>query len=341
MQRTDPLAGRPGIAVERLAGAQQLDRHDPLEPVDRLERHQRRGHPHRDVVLLVVGGRDAVDADRVCERPQLGDQRRGRVLHDHVAARGAGIVGQERGQAAVEARRQQPERPPLGDRAEIGEREAERVERDRQRLAVEVAGRDHLGRVVEHQRVVGDRVEVGEHQLARRTAAPRARRRGPAPRSAASTRPGAAPSPGRAVRLEPCSAARDVGRDSLLCPASGRRRCTRGVERRQRARAGRRSSPPRRDRPRPAGRPTRTLSSAPIALMKCVPLISARPSLLSSSSGSRPSAARASAPLTSVAVGRERLALAQQRQERVRRGRQIAARAQRAGARARAARSRR
>ena len=46
---------------------------------------QRGGHAHADVVLLVRGGRNRVDAGRVRQRLQLRGDRRGRHLRQHVA----------------------------------------------------------------------------------------------------------------------------------------------------------------------------------------------------------------------------------------------------------------
>ncbi len=160
-QRAGP--GRELVRAREVGGlrrAQQLDGEDAPHPLDGLPCHERACHPHRDVVLLVVGRRDRIDADRVGERAQLAHERGGGVLGDHQAAARTRVAGQERRQPLVEARREQAERPPLGEGGEVGERQAQRVEPQRERLAVEVAGRDDARRVADEDGVVGDRVEV-------------------------------------------------------------------------------------------------------------------------------------------------------------------------------------
>ena len=79
---------------------------------------------------------------------------------------------EERRQAAVQARIHEQRGPPLADRAELGEGQLREVERERDRLAVEVAaaddapaaGRERVRRgdaaAREDERVVGRRVEL-------------------------------------------------------------------------------------------------------------------------------------------------------------------------------------
>ena len=99
--------------------------------------------PHRDVVLLVRRGRDRVGRRRVGKDLVLGRERRGRVLEDHHPRVEATRGGEERWQAPVEARIDEERDPPLGDRAQFGDRELREIERERDRLAVEVAAADH------------------------------------------------------------------------------------------------------------------------------------------------------------------------------------------------------
>ena len=59
----------------------------------------------------------------------------------------------------------QPVDGPFDDVGDLGQRDAEKVRRERQRLAVEVAAGDHLALVGEHQRVVGGGVDLDGHDL--------------------------------------------------------------------------------------------------------------------------------------------------------------------------------
>ena len=164
--------------------------------------------------------------------------------------------------------------------------------------------------VVEHERVVGDRVEVGDDELgeeAKALAGGAVHLGGAAQRvgvlQPARARARRAPP---AIRPEPVSAAAMLAALRALAGQRAQRVHAR-IERRQGSaqRVDRGRGDERRSRPA-AGRPGPP-RSAPTALMKWVPLISARPSLLSSSSGSEPSARSASAPVDDVAVGVERM----------------------------------
>ena len=181
---------------------------------------------------------------------------------------------------------------------------------------------DHLQRILEHQWVVGHGVEVGVHQLGEEAVALAG---GAVDLGRATQRVGVleAADPGPAVRADPDSAAAMLA--ALVCwPRRSRRRCTRGSN------AG--------SAPRSASTvvaatmstasssaATRTLSRAPMALMKCVPLISASPSLLSSSRGSTPEPAQDLGARDHAALRIECLALADQRQKGVSGRRQVAA----------------
>jgi hypothetical protein len=99
------------------------------------------------------------------EHLALVDERGGGVLGDHQARRQPGVRGQERRQAGV-ARRQQGVDAALGEARELGQREREVVERQRQRLAVEVAAGEDLPVGGEHERVVCHRVELALERAA-------------------------------------------------------------------------------------------------------------------------------------------------------------------------------
>ncbi|GAO23902.1 hypothetical protein ALISP_3722 [Alicycliphilus sp. B1] len=70
---------------------------------------------------------------------------RGRDLGDHEARIHPALAHQEGGQAR-EARVQQQRQAPLGDRADLGQRQRDNVGREGHGLGVEVAARDDLPR---------------------------------------------------------------------------------------------------------------------------------------------------------------------------------------------------
>ena len=158
--------------VERLRRDEQLDRQDPLDVAGDRPRVAGRDRAHRDVVLLVGARRDRVDRRRMREDLVLGHQGGRGVLVDHHPGVDPRRGRQERRQPAVEPRVDEQRGPPLADRAELGERDLGEVEREGDRLAVEVAAADHppaAGRdrvdigdaaAGEHERVVGRRVEL-------------------------------------------------------------------------------------------------------------------------------------------------------------------------------------
>ena len=118
------------------------------------------GVAHRHVILLAGARRDRVDRRRMAQHLVLRDERRGDVLRDHEAAVQPAVGREERRQAVGEVRVDEPLDAPLGDARELGDRHRERVERERERLAVEVAVRDERVVVDEHERIVGRRVEL-------------------------------------------------------------------------------------------------------------------------------------------------------------------------------------
>ena len=114
---------------------------------------------HRDVILLVGGGRDRVDARRMRHLLVLGHERRGRHLRDHEAGVEAGFRGEEGrqpGQGGID----QHGDPTLGERADLAQGQGDHVGGEGHRLGMEVAARDHLARVGEDERVVGDAVRL-------------------------------------------------------------------------------------------------------------------------------------------------------------------------------------
>ena len=156
----DPGPGAKRSAeVDALRRAQRLDRHHLLGPIDRLSQVERRRGAHAHVVLLVGAGRDAVDRCRMGQRLQLVHQGRRRVVGDHQPALDARPLGEEGRQAGREMRIHEACGPPLGDRRQLRDGHRGVVERQCQRLAVEVAAADHLSRR-EDEWVVGRRVDL-------------------------------------------------------------------------------------------------------------------------------------------------------------------------------------
>jgi hypothetical protein len=151
--------GHVGPKVQRLRGGEHLDRQHVPHVADHLAQLAHRGPAHRDVVLLVAGGRDGVDAAGVREHLVLADQRRRRVLRDHEPGVRARVARQEGRQAAGERRVEHPVGAPLGDAGELRHRHREHVAGERQRLAVEVAGGHDLPVRHDH-RVVDHRAEL-------------------------------------------------------------------------------------------------------------------------------------------------------------------------------------
>ena len=173
---------RAGAGLERreeldgLRRSEQLDRERSLGVGDHLPRLQARGVAHRHVVLLAGARRDRVHRRRMAQRLVLRHERGRHVLRDHEAGVEPAVGGEERRQAVAEVRVDEPLDATLRDVRQLGDRHRERVERERERLAVEVAGRDEQLVLDEHERVVGRRVQLGRdgvldvvEQVARRS----------------------------------------------------------------------------------------------------------------------------------------------------------------------------
>ena len=127
--------------LDALRRGQQLDAEDVRGVVDHRLQPARGEGRHRHVVLLVGAGRQAVDAGRMRQRLVLARQRRRGHVGDHEAAVQARVGGEERRQAR-HAGVDQHRDAPLGDRADLGDRDRHRVGGQRHRLGVEVAARD-------------------------------------------------------------------------------------------------------------------------------------------------------------------------------------------------------
>ena len=142
------------VELDPLARAHELDRDDVRGAVDDLARLERGPRPHRVEVLHAGRGRHRAGAGRVREHLALVDERGLRVLRDH-QARGEPRVRREEAREPGVARREQRVGAALGERRELAQREPEVIERERERLPVEVAAR--AGLAVVRERAAGCR----------------------------------------------------------------------------------------------------------------------------------------------------------------------------------------
>ena len=175
--------------VDALRGGEQLDRDDRRG----VARHRRQARAPRTVAMLTwsswfaeVGSESTLT--RVRERLVLGRERRGGDLRDHEARVDAAVLDQERRQAR-QVRVDQQRDAPLGERADLGDREREVVGGEGHRLGVEVAAREHVARC--RRTRAGCRTRRWLRSAARRgvRAAGRGTRPSPAAGSAGSTGP--------------------------------------------------------------------------------------------------------------------------------------------------------
>ena len=185
--------------------------------------------------------------------------------------------------------------PPLGDVGQLGDRDLGVVHHQRDRLAVEVAGGDHRVVVGKDQRIVGDRVDLARQHFGR--VAQRVARRAVHLRHAAQ-RVGVLDLVAVGVRRVDRRVGRDLParwRRSPRRPDAAAHRRDARVERRPRSLERLERHRRRRCRRRSRVRAHRDTASAPIAVIACVPLISASPSFASSVTGARPTSASAPA----------------------------------------------
>ena len=103
---------------------------------------ERRSRTHRDVIFATGRGRDRVDARGMREHLVLADERRGDVLREHEATIQSAVRREECGKTAGERGVDESLGATLRDVRELRDRHRQRVEGERERLAVEVAVRD-------------------------------------------------------------------------------------------------------------------------------------------------------------------------------------------------------
>jgi hypothetical protein len=178
--RPAPARSRPpgGRRAPPPAGS-ELDGNDAAGVLEDLGRATGRGRAHGDVVLLVLAGGDRVHGRGPAERLVLADEGGGGRLREHHAEVRAVPTGESRGQALAQVARRQPVQAALGQRADLGHGDLERVHGHADRLPMEharaVGGvvrvvREALVRragVQQDERVVGGRVELDRDLLRR------------------------------------------------------------------------------------------------------------------------------------------------------------------------------
>ena len=152
--------------IDALRRGEQFDR-DDARGVRRHRRQPSRGERrHADMILLIRGGRQRVDRGRVRERLVLRRERRRRHLRDHEAGIHAAVLDQERRQAGQVGVHHQRDAP-LGQRADLGDREREIVRGEGDGLGVEIAAGENFAGLREHERIVRDRVRLGHEDRGR------------------------------------------------------------------------------------------------------------------------------------------------------------------------------
>jgi hypothetical protein len=112
---------------------------------------------HADVILLIGGGGDGIDAAGGGDRLVLRYQRRGGDLRDHESGIHAAVLDQECGQAA-HLGVDQYGHSALRQAADFRNRQRQSIGCEGHGLGVEIAAGEHVARLDEQQRVVRDRV---------------------------------------------------------------------------------------------------------------------------------------------------------------------------------------
>ncbi len=112
------------------------------------------------MIFLAQAGRNGIDGGRVAQHLVFRYQRGGGVLGNHEPRVDAGLAHQKRRQAVVPF--QQQVGAPLRDAGQLGQRHGREIQRQRQRLAVEIAAGEDIA-VLEDQRVVRNGIHLGFH----------------------------------------------------------------------------------------------------------------------------------------------------------------------------------
>ena len=151
--------------LEPLRRGQQLDRDDAGRVRENPLGLPRRAHSHGHDVLLVPFRRYRLHARGRRQDPTVGHERRGRDLGRHEPRLHPRIARQEGRQPGGQVGVHDALDPPFGEPGERRQGDPQYVEGEGHGLAVEVAAREH--RAVEHERVVGGRIQLHGDQLLR------------------------------------------------------------------------------------------------------------------------------------------------------------------------------
>jgi len=172
LRRGDPFARlERAPLIDPRRRRHDLDRQRGFHVAHDLDELLRADAPHAHVVFFSRRGRDRVHARRVAEHLVLADERRARDLRDHearVQAAHRPRRREERREAGRERRVHQLLDPALADVRELGDGHGREIQRERERLAVEVAAGDYVRRprgVEEDAGVVGDAVDLAREHV--------------------------------------------------------------------------------------------------------------------------------------------------------------------------------
>ena len=153
------------MELHRLRPREQLDREHALGVRQHLPRLQPGRIAHRDVILLPGARRYRVHARGMREHLVLADERSRHVLRNHEPGVEAAVDREKSRQPLGQRRVDHALGTALGDGRQLRHRDRQRVERERDRLAVEVSvGHEHVV-VDEHERVVGRGVQLGRDHV--------------------------------------------------------------------------------------------------------------------------------------------------------------------------------
>ena len=112
---------------------------------------------HADVIFLIRGSRNRIDAGRRRERLVFGNQRRRGDLRDHESGIQTAVVDQE-GRQAAHFRVHEHGNAALRQAADFRDRQGKRVGGKGHGLGVKISARQHLARFGEQQRIIRHRI---------------------------------------------------------------------------------------------------------------------------------------------------------------------------------------
>jgi hypothetical protein len=165
MRAGDAFARLKRLAeLQSLRGADQLDGDDTTGQRQQLLELDGGGRAHADEVFHARRGGDRINTGRMRQHLDLVHQRRRDILRDHIARVQARLWRQERLEGVLAGipgvRLEQAVGAPLREARHLRQRNRQEVERERQRLPVEVAAAQHIAVLGEDEGVIGDGVQL-------------------------------------------------------------------------------------------------------------------------------------------------------------------------------------